>query len=61
MDFYWQGGYGAFSVSASRTSIVKDYIENQQTHHHKKTFQEEYREFLQQYNIEYDEKFVFSD
>ncbi|MCI6143648.1 MAG: transposase, partial [Bacteroidales bacterium] len=61
MDFYWQGGYGAFSVSASRTSIVKDYIENQQTHHHKKTFQEEYREFLQQYGIEYNEKFVFSD
>ena len=61
MDFYWQGGYGAFSVSASRTSIVKDYIENQQTHHHKKTFQEEYREFLQQYRIEYNDKFVFRD
>lgn len=58
-SFAWQGGYGAFSVSASKLESVKDYILNQEMHHQKKTFQEEYRTFLEEYNVEYDEKYVW--
>ncbi|HYX31411.1 MAG TPA: IS200/IS605 family transposase [Pyrinomonadaceae bacterium] len=44
--FWWQEGYGAFTVSASQLDKVKNYIEHQEQHHRKKTFQEEYVEFL---------------
>src|SRR5437867_647155 len=44
-DFHWQNGYGAFSVSQSAVEEVRKYIANQKEHHHKKTFQEEFREF----------------
>lgn len=58
-DFEWQKGYGAFSVSQSKLEIVKKYIENQPEHHRKIDFQTEYRRFLEEYQIEYDEKYVW--
>ena len=50
-SFRWQRGYGAFSVSASQFEIVKRYIENQDEHHRKKTFTEEYNEWMIKYGI----------
>jgi putative transposase len=58
-NFYWQNGYGAFSVSQSAVNTVKKYIANQKEHHKKKTFKEEYVEFLEKYEIEYDEKYIW--
>lgn len=58
-NFYWQNGYGAFSVNPSETEKVIAYIENQKEHHRKKTFQEEYRTFLKKYKVEYDEKYLW--
>lgn len=58
-SFYWQNGYGAFSVNPSEIDIVKRYIENQHQHHEKKSFQHEYRAFLEKYKVEYDEKYVW--
>ena len=58
-NFYWQNGYGAFSVNPSQVEKVISYIENQHEHHRKKTFQEEYRAFLKKYNVEYDERYVW--
>ena len=57
--FSWQEGYGAFTVSPSQLDAVKRYIANQEEHHHKKTFQEEYLEFLKLSGIEYDEKYLW--
>lgn len=58
-NFYWQNGYGAFSVNPSEVETVIKYISNQHAHHAKKTFQEEYRAFLKKYRVEYDEKYVW--
>lgn len=58
-NFYWQDGYGAFSVNPSEIDRVIVYIANQHEHHRKKTFQEEYRAFLTKYNVEYEEKYVW--
>lgn len=58
-NFYWQNGYGAFSVNPKEIDIVINYIINQHTHHHKVTFQDEYRAFLKKYNVEYDERYVW--
>jgi putative transposase len=58
-NFYWQNGYGAFSVNPSQTEVVTAYIENQKEHHKKKTFQDEYRAFLKKYKMEYDERYVW--
>ena len=58
-NFYWQDGYGAFSVNPSQVDTAAAYIENQHEHHRKKTFQEEYRRFLKKYNVEYDERYVW--
>ncbi len=58
-NFYWQGGYGAFSVNPKEVDVVKTYIQNQKEHHQKRTFQEEYRAFLKQYDIPYDERYVW--
>ena len=58
-DFYWQDGYGAFSVSPSRVEVVKAYIENQEEHHRRKTFQDEFRAYLKRYKVEYDERYVW--
>ena len=57
--FTWQAGYGAFAVSASKVEAVRDYIANQREHHRTKTFQEEYRTFLEQHHIAYDEHYVW--
>ena len=58
-NFYWQGGYGAFSVNPAEMDVVVRYIENQKEHHRKKSFQEEYRAFLKKYEVEYDERYVW--
>jgi REP element-mobilizing transposase RayT len=58
-QFYWQRGYGAFSVSQSQLEDVTRYIERQEEHHRKVTFQEEYRAFLKRYCVEYDERYVW--
>ncbi len=58
-DFYWQEGYGAFSVNPSEVELVCDYIERQKEHHKTRTFQDEYRAFLQKYGVEYDERYVW--
>ena len=58
-SFYWQDGYGAFSVNPTEINTVINYIGNQQEHHSKKSFQDEYRAFLKKYTIEYDERFVW--
>ncbi len=57
--FAWQKGYGAFSYSRSQISDVARYIENQEQHHTKKTFREEYLEMLRKFEIEYEEKYLF--
>ena len=59
LNFYWQGGYGAFSVNPAEMDVVVRYIENQKEHHRKKSFQEEYRAFLKKYEVEYDERYVW--
>lgn len=57
--FGWQRGYGAFSVSKKQIDRVIKYIETQEEHHNKKCFKEEYRTFLDTYNIGYDERYVW--
>ena len=57
--FSWQEGYGAFSYSHSHIQNVYDYILNQEEHHHKKTFKEEYIDFLKKFEIDYNEKYLF--
>ena len=57
--FHWQSGYGAFSVSQSHVEQVKHYIARQERHHKKTTFQDEFREFLRRYEVEYDERYVW--
>lgn len=58
-NFYWQGGYGAFSVSPSEVDAVIDYIGKQHEHHKLKTFQDEFREILKLNNIDFDERYVW--
>jgi REP element-mobilizing transposase RayT len=58
-NFYWQNGFGAFSIGESGAPALKKYIAEQKEHHRKKTFQEELREFLKLYHIEYDERYVW--
>ena len=57
--FYWQRGYGAFSVSPSQLDALLAYVESQEEHHRSRTFQEEYREFLRKYGVEYDERYIW--
>jgi REP element-mobilizing transposase RayT len=57
--FYWQRGYGAFSVSPSQLGAVLKYVESQEEHHRSRSFQEEYRDFLSKYGIEFDERYVW--
>ena len=58
-NFYWQRGYGSFSVNPAEIDVVVRYIENQAEHHKKKTFQDEYIAFLKKYNAEYDERYLW--
>ena len=57
--FAWQIGYGVFSVSLSNRENVMHYIKHQKEHHRKKTFKEEFIEFLKAHNIEYDEQYIW--
>jgi REP element-mobilizing transposase RayT len=57
--FAWQSGYGAFAVSESNVDAVREYIANQREHHRKKSFQEEYRQFLERHRIAFDERYVW--
>jgi putative transposase len=56
--FAWQQGYGAFSVSASQTEDVVRYIRNQHQHHERKSFEEEFVDFLKKYGVAYDPAYV---
>lgn len=58
-NFSWQNGYGAFSIGQSNFEALKNYIQNQQEHHRKISFQDEYRSFLKKYSITFDEKYVW--
>ena len=58
-QFHWQSGYGGFSVSQSEAETVIRYIERQAEHHQKMTFQEEFRKFLERYQVSYDEQYVW--
>ena len=58
-NFYWQNGYGAFSVNYRGVDAVAAYIENQHEHHMKKSFQTEYRALLNEYQVEYDERYIW--
>ena len=59
--FAWQGGYAVFSVSQSQVNAVKNYILSQKEHHKKQSFRDEYLQFLKLYQIDYDERYVFTD
>jgi putative transposase len=58
--FKWQEEYGAFSYSRSHVQKVAEYVMNQEEHHRKKTFLEEYQQFLDQFEIDYDERYIFT-
>lgn len=57
--FSWQEGYGAFSYTKSILPTIINYIKNQEEHHRKKGFMEEYKEFLKEFEVEYDERYLF--
>ena len=57
--FHWQDGYGAFTVSKSQTETLRHYIANQEAHHRKLTFQEEFLTLLKAHEIEYDERYLW--
>jgi REP element-mobilizing transposase RayT len=57
--FFWQGGYGAFSISPSHVEALRRYIESQEQHHRKETFQDEFRRLLQKYGVKWDEKYAW--
>lgn len=58
-NFYWQRGYGGFSVSQSEVETVVRYIKRQKEHHRKMSFREEYEKFLKKHRVEYDERLVW--
>ncbi len=57
--FYWQNGYGAFSVSQLQLNIVKKYIQNQKEHHRGKTYKEEVSALLKKYEVKYDDRYLW--
>lgn len=57
--FHWQDGYGAFSYGRSQLDDIYKYIANQEAHHKKKTFREEYTELLKRFEIKFEEKYLF--
>ncbi|HMK02580.1 MAG TPA: IS200/IS605 family transposase [Ferruginibacter sp.] len=59
--FQWQEGYGAFSYNKSLLPKLIDYVKNQEAHHKKKTFLNEYKEFLNAFEVEYDERYIFKE
>jgi putative transposase len=59
VDFAWQNGYGIFSVGFSQIEAVRKYISGQEEHHHEVSFQDEFRQLLKRYEIEFDERYVW--
>jgi REP element-mobilizing transposase RayT len=57
--FFWQAGYGAFSVSASQLPVIRGYIARQKEHHAGQSFQDEYRQILTEHGLEWDERYVW--
>ena len=59
-DFYWQDGYGIFSVNPTQVNVAVEYIKNQEEHHKTVSFQDELRAFLKKYKVEYDERYIWT-
>ena len=59
--FEWQAGFGAFTIGQSQVRTVVNYIRNQEAHHRKKTFKDEYNDFLKAYEIDYKPEYIFID
>jgi REP element-mobilizing transposase RayT len=59
IDFAWQNGYGAFSIGQSQLPDLKNYVGNQREHHRRLSFQDEFRQILAKYDVEYDERYVW--
>ncbi len=57
-DFAWQNGYGAFSIGFSQVTTVRNYIAGQEEHHRKVSFQDEFRQLLRRYEIDFDERYL---
>ncbi len=57
--FHWQSGYAGFSVSPSQLASVVEYVKWQEEHHRRRTFQEEYRDFLRRHEVKFDERYVW--
>jgi REP element-mobilizing transposase RayT len=58
-DFHWQDGYGAFAVSYSNIDQVKSYLANQEQHHRRISFQDEFLEFLRRHDLQWDERYIW--
>ena len=58
-EFFWQGGYGDFSIGWSQLEELLRYIDHQEQHHRRQTFQEEYRDLLMKYRVQFDERYVW--
>lgn len=58
-EFQWQQGYGAFAVSFSNIGAVKRYLANQESHHRKRSYQDEFREILRRHGLDWDERYVW--
>jgi hypothetical protein len=58
-NFYWQRGYGMFSVGPANLNEAEAYVRNQEEHHRSRTYQDEFRGFLNRYEVEYDEQYVW--
>jgi len=58
LDFAWQQGYGAFSVSPSQLAVVRRYIRNQEAHHRKRNFEQEFLTLLRHSGLEYDQRYA---
>ena len=58
-NFHWQKGYGGFSIGQSNVASLKRYIRGQKQHHQRVSFQDEYRNFLKAYGVDYDERYVW--
>jgi REP element-mobilizing transposase RayT len=58
-EFHWQAGYGAFSISPSHVDALKEYIQNQEEHHRRESFQDEFRRLCKKYAIAIDERYVW--
>ena len=58
-EFEWQEGFGSYTLHASFVDVVRNYIKNQEKHHQRKTFREEYLEFLKKFQVTHDERYIF--